>query len=107
MAVSRVSSSLGVFSGTIATNQDPKVEVRRMLLNYRNTPHTSTGKTPAELMIGRQIKTQIPMTLKKANRKADAEAKNSVIRMSTLKEKKNTIIENMYGMSTSRRETKC
>ena len=59
----------------IAMGQDPKVEVRRMLLNYRNTPHASTGKTPAELMIGRQIKTRIPTVMKRANRKKDMEAR--------------------------------
>ena len=43
-----------VVHAAVASNQDPRVEVRRRLMNYRNTPHPSTGKTPAELMMRRQ-----------------------------------------------------
>ena len=59
----------------VASGQDPKVAVRRRLLNYRNTPHPSTGKTPAELMIRRRIRTRIPMVLKPAGDKVDMDAK--------------------------------
>ena len=31
--------------------------------NYRSTPHSSTGKSPAELLMGRQIKTKLPEIL--------------------------------------------
>ena len=55
----------------VASNQDPKVEVRRRLMNYRNTPHPSTGKTPAELMIRRQIRTRVPVLMKSATEKVD------------------------------------
>merc|ERR1711888_449663 len=48
----------------VASGQDPRVEFRRRILNYRNTPHPSTGKTPAELMIRRQIKTRLPAIMK-------------------------------------------
>ena len=34
------------------------------VFNFRNTPHPSTGKTPAELMFGRQVKTLIPNMFK-------------------------------------------
>ena len=34
--------------------------VKRRLLNYRNTPHPSTGVAPAELMFRRNIRTRIP-----------------------------------------------
>ena len=47
-----------VVHAAVASGQDPRVEVRRRLLNYRNTPHPSTGKTPADLMMRRQIKKQ-------------------------------------------------
>ena len=64
-----------VVHAAVASNQDPRVEVRRRLLNYRNTPHPSTGKTPAELMIRRQIKTRVPGLMKSTMDKVDIEAK--------------------------------
>ena len=59
----------------MASNQDPRVEVRRRLMNYRNTPHPSTGKTPSELMMRRQIRTRVPMLMKSTTDKVDVEAK--------------------------------
>ena len=64
-----------VVHAAVASKQDPRVEVRRRLLNYRNTPHPSTGKTPAELMIRRQIKTRLPIMMKATTDKVDKEAK--------------------------------
>ena len=49
---------MGVLVKTIklaeAENKDPKIEIKRRLMNYRNTPHTSTGVAPAELMFRRK-----------------------------------------------------
>ena len=64
-----------VVHAAVANDQDPRVEVRRRLLNYRNTPHPSTGKTPAELMMRRQIKTRVPVLMKSTMDKVDIEAK--------------------------------
>ena len=51
---------MGVLVKTIhaakVIGMDPKVEVKRMMLNYRNTQHPATGKAPAELMLRRLIK---------------------------------------------------
>ena len=43
-----------------AEGRDPIVEIRRRLLNYRNTMHPSTGKTPAQVMMKRYLRTRIP-----------------------------------------------
>ena len=59
----------------IAEGKDPKLEIKRRLLNYRNTPHPSTGKTPSELMMGRVVRTRVPRLLKTPNIKALREAK--------------------------------
>ena len=48
----------------MAEGKDPKVEVRRRLLNYRNTPHPSTGVAPSQLMMNRPIRTRIPQIIK-------------------------------------------
>ena len=65
-----------VVHATIATGQDPRIEVRRMLLNYRNTPHPSTGKTPAELMIRRPIRTTIPIKMTPLRENTDLEERD-------------------------------
>ena len=44
----------------IAAGRDVQTEVNRRLLHYRNTPHPSTGRTPAELIMGRRMRTKIP-----------------------------------------------
>ena len=48
---------------SLAEGKDPRVEVQRRLLNYRNTPHSSTGQSPASLMMGRIIRTKIPQLI--------------------------------------------
>ena len=35
--------------------KDHKDELRKFLLSYRSTPHSTTGVSPSELMIGRKI----------------------------------------------------
>ena len=65
-----------VVHAAIATGQDPRIEVRRMLLNYRNTPHPSTGKSPAELMIRRPIRTRIPIKMTPLRESTDLEARD-------------------------------
>ena len=59
----------------IASGQDPKVAVRRRMLNYQNTPHPSIGKTTAELMIRRIIRARLPVGVQPATAKVDREAK--------------------------------
>ena len=49
-----------VIKFSIAEGKDPRLEVQRRLLNYRNTPHPSTGHSPAKLMLGRKIWTKLP-----------------------------------------------
>ena len=34
---------------------------RAFLREYRSTPHSTTGRTPAELMLGRQFRTRLPL----------------------------------------------
>lgn len=33
----------------------------KMLLQYRNAPHTTTNKSPAELFLGRQMRTRLDL----------------------------------------------
>ena len=42
----------------MAEHKDPKVEIERRLLQYRNTPHPSTGQTPSFMMFNMMNNTQ-------------------------------------------------
>ena len=41
-------------------NKNYKGEVKRYITAYRNIPHPATGKSPAELLYGRKIRTKLP-----------------------------------------------
>ena len=59
----------------VAFGKDPQTEVQRRLMNYRNTPHPSTGKSPSELIMNRRLKTKIPARLAPSDTQAHQEAK--------------------------------
>ena len=42
------------------TGQDPGFALSNHLMQYRATPHPSTGKPPAELLFGRQFRINLP-----------------------------------------------
>jgi hypothetical protein len=41
--------------------KDWKMELKNFLLQYRTTPHTTTGISPAEMLMGRKLRTKLPM----------------------------------------------
>ena len=53
-----------IIHAAMAEGKDPRIEVQRRLLNYRNTPHPSTSVSPASLMFNRKIRTKIPAVIK-------------------------------------------
>ena len=64
---------------SVVEGKDPKQELYNYLLQYRATPHTSTGLSPAEMLFGRKIQTKLPQIfvkeepdhIKKARKKHD------------------------------------
>ena len=62
---------------SLAEKKNPKVEIYRFLLNYRNTPHASTGFTPSRLLMGRVIKTKLPALIRKPNTKEHRKAQEN------------------------------
>ena len=61
----------------IAEGLDPRVEVQKRLLNYRNTPHPSTGKSPSQLMLNRKVKMKIPGVIKPPQDEVHQEAREA------------------------------
>ena len=45
---------------SVIDGKDPKLEIFNYLLQYRATPHTTTGLSPAEMLFGRKIHTKLP-----------------------------------------------
>ena len=41
--------------------EDLDLTLQRFLISYRNTPHKSTGRSPAELLLGRRIRTKLDL----------------------------------------------
>ena len=50
----------------------------QFLLHYRSTPHTTTGKTPAEIMFGRNIKTRMDLLHPQSKERKQEKPKSEV-----------------------------
>jgi len=68
-----------IWHSAIVEKKNPRQELYKFLRNYRSTPHSSTGKSPAEALFNREIKTRLPQIMKptddQAIRDKDAAAK--------------------------------
>ncbi|KAF6019010.1 hypothetical protein EB796_022686 [Bugula neritina] len=73
--------------------KDHKAELRKFLLSYRSTPHSVTGVSPAELMLGRKLQTKLPC-LEKSNR-LDEEVRD---RQAVAQEKSKSYLSNQAHM---------
>ncbi|XP_053990458.1 uncharacterized protein K02A2.6-like [Hylaeus volcanicus] len=62
-----------------ANGKDYQVELQKFLLMYNVTPHGSTGKSPSELLLGRNIRDKIPSITDLITTEGDMEAKDSDI----------------------------
>lgn len=67
-----------------AEGADYKSELRKYIVAYRNTPHSITGKSPAEMLFGRKLRTKLPHITDVHNddgesRDRDQELKHSMV----------------------------
>ncbi|KXJ23209.1 Uncharacterized protein K02A2.6 [Exaiptasia diaphana] len=46
-----------------------KEKLAKFLINYRNTPHLTTGESPAQMMLGRPLRTRLDLVKPNRNRK--------------------------------------
>jgi len=51
------------------TEQNVKLNVQKVLFNYRLLPHQETGKSPAELMFGRKLKSRLNLLFPRTEEK--------------------------------------
>lgn len=67
--------AVGSLKGLLKATKGKKVNLPNFLLAYRNTPHATTGRTPAELMLGRPVRSRLD--LMKPDLRADVRAKQT------------------------------
>ena len=49
------------FLASKGSTDDVELRLQRFLLSYRNTPHKSTGRAPAEMLMGRKLRTKLDL----------------------------------------------
>jgi hypothetical protein len=64
LAEKMMASIVKLTHAALAEKKNPKEEVAKFLINYRNTPHSSTKKKPSELMMNRNVKTKLPVLIR-------------------------------------------
>ena len=74
LAERMMASIVKLTHASLAEGKDPKQEISKFLLSYRNTPHSSTKKTPSELMMERKIRTKVPVHIPPAVGRHHSEA---------------------------------
>ena len=65
-------------SPTSAGKFDTECEVNRFLQRYRTVPHSTTGRTPSELLFGRTIRTTLDLILPQLQRQVSGSQLRSV-----------------------------
>ena len=55
----------------VAENKNWKRAIFKFLMNYRATSHSTTGKSPSQLLFNRQICTQLPEVFSEINENMD------------------------------------
>ncbi|CAB4039890.1 PREDICTED: uncharacterized protein K02A2.6-like [Paramuricea clavata] len=78
-------------------NKDWKREMFKFLLNYRATPHSTTGKSPSGLLYNRKIKTKLPQVT----------VENDSSLHQEVKERDERLKKNQKEYADSKRRVKC
>ena len=97
--VERFNRTLGKFiKCTHSAGKDWRKELNGFLLQYRTTPHSTTGKPPASLLFKHKVKNDLPTFQNKANTAADKEINQ---RDKSRKENMKQFADNLRKVKTS------
>ncbi|XP_043231405.1 uncharacterized protein K02A2.6-like isoform X5 [Amphibalanus amphitrite] len=93
-AVERFNKNVkNVLQTATADGMDWKRAIREFLLSYRSTPHSTTGRSPAELLRGRQLRTK----LHAAAERRPVDDSTTRARVATQQEKQKKYFDLRYG----------
>jgi transposase InsO family protein len=66
------------FKRALQDSKDVQRDLCAFLLRYRNTPHTATGESPAQLLFGRSLRSRLDLLGRKRPKKESCEKVGSV-----------------------------
>ena len=64
----------------MAKNSIKSIELNKFLMAYRSTPHTTTGASPAKLLLGREIRTKVPCLKRESQINGDVAVKDALLK---------------------------
>lgn len=71
--------------------------VANFLIGYRNTPHTKTGKTPAELFLRRQVRTRLSLIKPEFSQRIQTESEPNLPRVRSFTVGQQVLVKNYRG----------
>ena len=70
-----MSTVVKVTHAALVEKKDPREAMQRFLMMYRATPHSTTGKSPSEMLQGRKMRLKVPSKQQKAEGQIHEEAR--------------------------------
>ena len=76
------------------TKDDLSLRIARFLLAYRNAPHTVTGEAPADLMLGRKLRSRLEMIRPDLRKKVEDNIKPPSKKLRDFEDDQNVMVRN-------------